>query len=79
MSLLTPTAPLGLSTERPTLDEFTGLTIDRLESYDYLALNFHAARGLPGTEKSNLDAWLARRADAWTAHSAPTTSWATLS
>jgi len=46
-----------------TLDEFTGLSIPGLNSCDILALNYHAARGLPGTEKSNLDAWLAKRAE----------------
>lgn len=44
-----------------SLNEFTGLSIPGLDSYDILALNFHAARGLPGTQKSNLDAWLAKR------------------
>ena len=44
-----------------SLDEFTGLKTVGLDDCDILSLNFHAARGLPGTEKSNLDAWLAKR------------------
>jgi hypothetical protein len=44
-----------------SLDEFTGLSSAGLDSYDILTLNFHAARGLPGTENSDLDAWLAKR------------------
>ncbi len=46
---------------RPSLDEFTGLSICGLDRYDILTLNYFAARGLPGTEKSSLDAWLDRQ------------------
>ncbi len=49
---------------RPSIDEFTGLKLADLDSCDILSLNFHAARGLPGTEKSNLEDWLRKR-DAW--------------
>jgi len=51
-------------TALPSVDEFTGLKVDRLESYDVLALSFFAGRGLPGTEKSNLEHWYCKR-DAW--------------
>lgn len=37
-----------------------------LGEYDILSLNFAAARGLPGTEKSSLSHWLAKR-DEWLA------------
>ena len=43
------------------LDEFSGLKAARLESYDVLALSFFAGRGLPGTEKSNLERWYSKR------------------
>ena len=43
-----------------TLDEFIGLKSAGLDD-DILVRNYYAARGLPGTENSNLDAWLAKR------------------
>ncbi|MSR56698.1 MAG: hypothetical protein EXS05_03375 [Planctomycetaceae bacterium] len=48
----------------PSFDEFTGLKLAGLESYDILALSFYGARGLPGTEHSNLERWYSKR-DAW--------------
>jgi hypothetical protein len=47
-----------------TLDEFTGIKIADLDALDILELNFHAARGLPGTENSKLEDWLKKR-DEW--------------
>lgn len=41
----------------PTLDEFTGLSLAKLPSYDIVDLNYHAASGLPGTETSDLSDW----------------------
>jgi hypothetical protein len=38
-----------------------GVKAERLDSYDVLALSFYAGRGLPGTEKSNLERWYAKR------------------
>jgi hypothetical protein len=53
-----------METSLVSVDEFTGLKVDRLDNYDYLALSYYAARGLPGTEKSNLEHWYSKR-DAW--------------
>jgi hypothetical protein len=53
-----------MDTGLATLDEFQGLKVERLDTYDFLALSFYAARGLPGTENSNLEHWYAKR-DAW--------------
>jgi hypothetical protein len=48
------------------VEEFTNLQLERLDSYDILELNYCAACRLPGTGKSDLDAWLAKR-DEWAA------------
>jgi len=50
----------------PSLDNFAGLRVTGLDAYDVLALNYCAASGLPGTERSNLDQWLDKR-DEWAA------------
>lgn len=52
-----------METGLASLDEFIGLSIPSLDSCGFLKLNFHAARGLPGTEKSNFDAWLAKQSE----------------
>jgi hypothetical protein len=39
-----------------SVDDFTGLSIPGLDSNDILALNYRAARGLPGAENSNFGA-----------------------
>jgi len=38
-----------METGLASLDEFIGLKVDRLETYDVLALSFYAGRSLPGT------------------------------
>ncbi|MEX1231021.1 MAG: transglutaminase family protein [Planctomycetaceae bacterium] len=48
----------------PTLDEFTGLSIAGLDSYDVAVLNLCAARGLPGTESLDIAALL-EKLDDW--------------
>lgn len=48
----------------PTLDEFTGLEIARLDEYDIAELNLFAASGLPGTEDLDVPALL-DRLDEW--------------
>ena len=53
-----------MDTALASLDELLGLKVDRLDSYDVLALSFYAGRGLPGTEKSKLEHWYSKR-DAW--------------
>ena len=49
-----------MQTGLASLDEFTGLKAAGIDECDVVVLNHHAARGLPGTEKSSLDAWLDR-------------------
>jgi hypothetical protein len=55
-----------MASDLSPVEQFTGLRLDGLGSYDILELSYCAARGLPGTEKSDLDAWLAK-CDEWAA------------
>jgi hypothetical protein len=55
-----------METDCLSLEQFTGLKLAELPSCDLLELNICAARSLPGTEKSSLEEWLAKR-DEWAA------------
>ena len=50
----------------PSLDQFTGLQVSDIDSYDVVVLNYCAASTLRGTERSNLSDWL-RKLDDWAA------------